>query len=89
MTEVKIMISDEFEKFNEGDVLVYDKKNKCFTAVSIRSLTKEYIDGIKTEKVELENQLKKEIERYKFMADRFHQMTDELLLRLGGGKRDV
>ena len=40
-------------------------------------------------KVELENQLKKEIERYKFMADRFRKMTDEMLLRLGGGNRDV
>ena len=49
MTEIKIMISDEFKKFNDGDVLVR-QKNKCFTAVSIQSLTKKYIDGIKAEK---------------------------------------
>lgn len=87
--EIMIKVSEKTADFKHGDVLVYDSRTKQFNAFNVESLITEKLKPFELEKQKFINQMESEKKRYKYMADNFQKMTDEMLLRLGGGKNDV
>lgn len=86
---MEIMIKVNTNGFKNGDILVFNNKTKSFETMDMKLAISEALKPFEIEKQKFIDEMKSEKLRFKELADRFQKMTDEMLLRLGGGKSDV
>jgi HSP90 family molecular chaperone len=89
MPEITIKVSNDVQKFNHMDVLVYDKNKKEFVVKSAQELGAEIMKSFEQERIEMKNELNTAKQRYTDQLSKLTKVLDEMQNILSGGKQDV
>lgn len=89
MPEITIKVSNDVQKFNHMDVLVYDKNKKEFVVKSAKELGAEIMKSFEQERIEMKNELNTAKQRYTDQLSKLTNVLDEMISILTGGKKDV